>query len=244
MAGTAESAWQVWPELAALPALDLAGCRRAVVAAAHPDDEALGAGGLIATLLAQGADVHVVTATDGEASHPGSPTVGPTEMARIRRAEAAAALAVLGEGLPAELTGERLGLPDGAVATAQPALMARLAAALAPADWCFATWVRDGHPDHEAVGRAAVQACRQVGAAPPAGFPIWTWHWAVPADSRVPWDRADRLTLSPSAQARKAAAVACYVSQLSPLSDAPADAAVVPPHMLAHFTRTSEVFFR
>ena len=71
--GTAEAAWrpvaagQPWPGWP----LDLAGRTRLVVCAAHPDDEVLGVGGLLALLAAAGAQLHLLAATDGEASHPG-----------------------------------------------------------------------------------------------------------------------------------------------------------------------------
>ena len=37
---------------------------------------------------------------------------------------------------------------------AEPALTAALLAAAGPGTWCMSTWDGDGHPDHEAVGRA------------------------------------------------------------------------------------------
>ncbi len=60
---------------------------RSCCVAAHPDDETLGAGGLLALTARAGVDVDVVVATDGEASHPDSPTllVGPTSPAGAPR---------------------------------------------------------------------------------------------------------------------------------------------------------------
>ena len=236
-AGTAEALWQAWPVLACLPVLDVAACRRAVVVAPHPDDETLAVGGLMAVLLAAGAEVVLVAATDGEASHPGSAVTSPERLRAVRTAETESALAALGPGAVQHV---RLHLPDGALAAHEHELAAALTALLRPDDWCLAPFEGDAHPDHEAGGRAAGRACSSTGARL-LSYPLWVWHWATPDDARVPWSRAVRLPLPADAQRRKRAAMACYPSQTLPLGPAPEDAAVVPPAVLAHFLRPDEV---
>jgi hypothetical protein len=49
----------------------------------------------------------------------------------------------------------------------------------------------DGHPDHEAVGRAARSAARRTDAIL-LEYPIWMWHWAFTDDFAVSWSRAQR----------------------------------------------------
>ena len=44
---------------------------------AHPDDESLGAGGLLAKCAAEGIETHLVTATRGERGRIGSERPGP-----------------------------------------------------------------------------------------------------------------------------------------------------------------------
>lgn len=238
--GTPEADWRLWLLTHELPVLAMTGCDRAVVVAPHPDDETLGLGGLIATLLAAGKPVVVVALTDGEASHPHSSTVTPDRLRSRRIAETAAALAVLAAGLPGAIQVQRLQLPDGGL-TETP-IAEHLGGLLQPTDWCFTTWERDGHPDHEVAGRAARTACERTGARA-FGFPVWTWHWAAPGDDRVPWQLAHRLALTPDAHRRKAEAIACYASQTRPLGPAAGDAPVVPPDDLAHFARPDEIVF-
>jgi len=60
---------------------------------AHPDDAELLCGGTLALLAQQGWSVHVATATAGDC---GSSTLGPDEIAAIRRQEARSAAAILG----------------------------------------------------------------------------------------------------------------------------------------------------
>lgn len=60
---------------------------------AHPDDAELLCGGTLALLARQGWSIHVATATAGDC---GSSTLGPDEIAAIRRQEAASAARVLG----------------------------------------------------------------------------------------------------------------------------------------------------
>jgi hypothetical protein len=72
--GTDERTWAAWSWLSTLPGsglAGLAGVTSAVVVAAHPDDEVLGAGGLISVLAASRARLRLVAVTDGERSHRG-----------------------------------------------------------------------------------------------------------------------------------------------------------------------------
>ena len=209
---------------------------RLVVLAAHPDDETLGAGGLIATLASRGAAVDVVVATAGEASHPDSPTFTPEELARVRRRELTAAVAELAPGAAVHF----LDLPDGALEEHRSKLDAALAAVVGTTTEhtvLVAPWRTDGHTDHDAAGRAAAGLARTLGL-PLLEYPIWLWHWGKPED--VPADLM-LLSLGDAAPA-KARAMAAHVSQVKPLSPAPGDEALLSPGVLAHFDRDFESF--
>jgi LmbE family N-acetylglucosaminyl deacetylase len=214
--------------------------RSAVVVAAHPDDEVLGAGGLISLLAGTGARLRLVAVTDGEGSHRGH--ADPAALVRRRRAETGAALRALDAGRPEVV---RLGLPDTGLDGREDELATALAPLTAGFDVCLAPWDGDLHPDHEAAGRAARLAGRHGGeSAPPRVFwyPIWMWHWASPADPRVPWDRARRVPLTPGAVTRKQAAIGCFASQTE--DRGPDLGPVLTPDMLAHFARGTEVVFQ
>jgi GlcNAc-PI de-N-acetylase len=118
--------------------------------AAHPDDEVLGAGGLMSMLAASRARLRLVAVTDGERSHQGHSS--PAVLARRRTAETAAALRALGAGATEVI---RLGLPDTRLAVREDDLAAALAPLVAGFDLCLAPWDGDLHPDHEAASRAA-----------------------------------------------------------------------------------------
>ncbi len=231
--GTPAAAWRATASWAALPdaAPVLDGVHRLVVLAAHPDDEVLGAAGLVRRAAAQGIEVRVLTATAGEASHPGSPTVTPDELARRRRDEAAAALAELTD--PAVVP-RILGLADGGVAGHEDELVDLLVTEIGDGRGTLlvAPWREDGHPDHDAVGRAAVTVAARTGSRL-REFPVWSWHWRSTDD--LPWEHAARLDLDPDERAAKARAVAAHASQVAPLSPDPADAPVLPADILAHF---------
>ncbi|MBM2615674.1 PIG-L family deacetylase [Actinoplanes sp. LDG1-06] len=233
--GTPEERWREWPEPARWPELPLTDAGTPLIVAPHPDDEILGVAGLMATL----GRAELVAVTDGEASHPGSTVHSQTDLARIRRAETDEALRRLGLGDDTVI--HRPGQPDGKID--EEPLVELLTGLLSPGRWCLATWREDGHPDHEAVGRAAARACAATGAVL-LEYPIWTWHWSTPGDTRVPWDRAWRVPLGQNARKAKRAAIEAFPSQIAPLGPAPADAAILPAHVLARFDRPYEVVFR
>jgi LmbE family N-acetylglucosaminyl deacetylase len=235
--GTPEPAWLASRRLTACPALTWGPIRRAVVLAPHPDDEVLGVGGTMRQLARAGAELAIVAITDGEASHPRSPTTPPTQLAIRRAEERRRALRLL--GVMADVV--RLGVPDGGVARASD-LAQRLIPLVCSADWCLAPWERDGHPDHDAAGIAAVRACAATGVRI-VRYPIWAWHWATPDGDELPWRGARRVELAADDLAAKHAAIAAYRSQLAPLSRAAGDEAILPGHVVSHFQRPFELVF-
>jgi LmbE family N-acetylglucosaminyl deacetylase len=230
--GTPEWAWRTWPAFGQLPVLDATGWASAVVVAAHPDDEVLGAGGTIAVLAARGARLRLVALTDGEASHPHR----RESIASRRAAETLAALAALG-ARDTEII--RLGLPDSGLAAHEHDVTARLRELAWGFDALLAPWDRDAHPDHEVAGRAA-RAAR--GDKDMLSYPVWMWHWARPGDPRVPWHAAVRVPLPRPVAARKRRAIGCFASQLRDRSEA--QGPVLAAGIVAHFARDVEVFFR
>ncbi|MFJ5798523.1 PIG-L deacetylase family protein [Streptomyces decoyicus] len=70
-----ESEWRAWAGWDALPEFPLPTAGRAVVIAAHPDDEVLGFGGSLSLLAASGLDLTVITVTDGGPGSPNSPAI-------------------------------------------------------------------------------------------------------------------------------------------------------------------------
>lgn len=225
-----EQRWVRDPRWASVAHVDARGALtaygRLLVVAAHPDDECLGAGALIADAADLGLDVTVLVLTDGEGSHPTSPTVGPDEM-RARRAleadRAAAALAPDAHVVHA-------GLSDGGLAERHDEVVAQVAELCDDRTLVLAPWTADGHPDHDAAGRAAVDAVATSGAGL-AHYLVWFWHWSAPGD--LPWSRVVTVDASLAAITRAGVALAEHRTQVEALSPAPGDEQLLTTGVLA-----------
>jgi len=222
--GTPEQVWEVAlkgvPAWAPVPG-------PLVVVAPHPDDETLGAGGLLHDWALAGHPIIVVVVTDGEAARPEL-----HHLADIRVKELHAALSELA---PQGVSVHRLSLPDGRVHE-QENYLARLLEVLVPlGSTLVAPFEEDGHIDHNATGRACWAVARKLGVTL-VRYPIWAWHRLTPAEfGGAPMGS---FRLSVDAQAAKRRAMKCFVSQLESRDEG----AVVPAHVLTHFTRPYEVY--
>jgi LmbE family N-acetylglucosaminyl deacetylase len=222
--GTSEYTWQ--SALAATPYW-APSAGPVVIVAPHPDDETLGAGGLIQSCAAAGHAVSVVSVTDGEAAHH-----GPIDLAAIRRRELAAALAYLS---PNPVPCHRLRIADGEVTANESYLERAIEARLPAGSTLVAPFECDGHPDHDAVGRACLRIARMQHLTL-ARYPICAWHRCLP--HAFSGSRIVRFALSAQAQRAKARAISCFASQL----EGTQSEAVVPAQVLMYFARPYETF--
>jgi LmbE family N-acetylglucosaminyl deacetylase/2-polyprenyl-3-methyl-5-hydroxy-6-metoxy-1,4-benzoquinol methylase len=237
--GTPADAWSADPRFRDLPALALHRTGRTVVVAAHPDDETLGAGGILADLADAGHPAEVVVVSDGRASHPGSPTLTPDALVDLRSAEVREAVRILSPDSPVTL----LGHPDGGLRETRDAVEADLRALLRdgpPVAQLIAPWRGDGHRDHRIVGEVCAALADELGCAL-LEYPLWLWHWATPDDPRVPWDRLQVVDLADRSVVRKHRAVAAHTTQVTAVSSDPLDAPTLHPAFLRAFDRDVEV---
>lgn len=235
--GTSEAAWLADPRWDEVPRVDpiALAADRVLVLAAHPDDETLGVGALVADLTAADVAVDIVVATDGAASHPGSTLWSPGRLAARRRAELDHAARLLGADA------HHLDLSDGDLGRDPAGLLQRLRLALPPraegSEVVLAPYLYDGHGDHDILGAAAERLARERDAEL-WFYPIWAWQWSTPDE--LPWHRL--VSVQPSARAlrRKGAAIAAHRSQVEPLSPLPGDEAMLTPEVLTRFRRVIE----
>jgi LmbE family N-acetylglucosaminyl deacetylase len=199
---------------------------------AHPDDETYLCGGIMAAATASGQRVVCVCATAGERGTPDPQAWPPDRLGRVRRWEAAAAMAVLG------VTDHRwLDLPDGGLADLDPAgPVARLGDLLAEvAPDTILTFGPDGatyHPDHRTISAWVTSAWDRGGrrgrllysTATDEHLRRWGGHyerWGVyMSDERpagVPVSRlAVHARLDQTALDRKIAALCAMYTQIAP----------------------------
>ncbi len=181
--------------------------KRVVLFAPHPDDEVLGAGGMLAFHARRGDEVRVIVATDGAA---GAATAAEREALRAKREdESRRAAAVLG------VSDVRfLALEDGALGS-RPDLVAKLSSELESfgPELVYAPSPFEYHPDHRAL-------CSSLCAALANGAKrrVFFYGVNVPLAAGVLFD----VTRS---RGLKRAALECFASQSSFDLAARADAA-------------------
>lgn len=170
--------------------------KRVLVVSPHPDDEAIGCGGVLCWHAANNEEVRVVFLTSGEKGGHGR---GEVETAGLREAEARAAAAILGY--------ERLDfwrLPDGALRATHTAVE-RLRALLHdwPPDMLYVPHPHEQHPDHRAAFRIVRRTIDgQAGHMEVRGYEVWT-----------PLHRIDLIyDISPHVETKRAA-IRAYKTQ-------------------------------
>ena len=174
-----------------LDLLEIGEDERVVVVAPHPDDESLGAAGVLLGHPGQ-ADVYVVS--DGSL---GNPDVAPRDMAARRRAEFEHAMEL---ARPASF--HWLGFPDARLAEhpecADAIDFTRYAKAFLP-------WTDSLHPDHRALARFSLGRIREQGADCEA------YLYEVQAPFRSPTHFIDITDIVEA----KRALIGCYESTLA-----------------------------
>ncbi len=208
-----------------------------LIIAPHPDDETFGCGQALSAAAQAGREIGVLLLTDGEGSHPGSPSYDRVRLANLRREELDTALALLAPGKM--VTVMRAGLEDGRSDLEQLGLhryqqiIAYARALDAKSVW--ATWNGDPHCDHV----SAATLGRMISDDIRAGF--WRYPiWGRFGERDVPHNL--RLFSDGRFEQRKRDAIAAYLSQTTRLIDDDPDGFVFPPEILEHFAQSPEIF--
>jgi len=199
-----------------------------VVLGAHPDDETIGAGRLIAHWARTIGPVTIVSMSAGEAclDHLG---VRIPQLGRIRRRELAAA----GQTLGARRT-LCCSIPDGKIDVGFSAVRRQFDRLVRVAAMVAVPWRFDPHPDHAALGAAAARSCAQL-STPLLEYPIWSSFWQRPSMLEDTGYEVLTVATDHDDDVARDRALAGYRSQREPLR---ADLTpVLPASMLAHHDR-------
>lgn len=239
---SAASALHAMAALPIAPLTSVTGDAPVLVLAPHPDDEALGCGGLIAAASAAGHPPFVLVLTDGGGSHPNSQSYPRPRLTALREQEARNAVAIL--GLPSERIAF-LGLRDTAAPMDGEGFEAAVAAICSViervgAATVLAPWRHDPHCDHLAAHRMAANVAARYRIRHRA-YPVWGWTLAP--GTMLPGPAPDGVRIDVTRHlAAKQRAIAAHASQYGGLIDDDAAGFQLPSNLLEVFSRPYETF--
>jgi LmbE family N-acetylglucosaminyl deacetylase len=147
------------------PNISLSSFHRALVLVPHPDDEAIGCGGLISALVKEGCDVFTLLVSDGS----GGPDA-PFNASNVRLDEFQRSIEILGAQ---ELN--RLMLEDSNLVTHKIVLREQIKKHILQCspDLIIAPWLGDSHPDHSVIGVCASDLSKELDLSLIA-YEVWT----------------------------------------------------------------------
>lgn len=208
--GDAADTWSAVVDAAPVVDLSLLAApgERLLVISAHPDDETIGAGRLIAAWAREVGSVTSIVLTAGEAFADDLP-VDPADITACRLEEWRSALSDLG-AVPAGCAH----LPHGRLAEHVDTIT-QIVAGLAPTvDAVCAPWFKDPDADHAATGRAVVRVAARTGL-PVFAYPVWATYSCDP--SVLGTSQLTRFDHTPADDTARLIALTRYRSQLEPL---------------------------
>lgn len=198
---------------------------RVLLVSAHPDDETIGAGRLVA---GHRGEVRALTLSGGE-SCVVSDRIDPVDMLVLRLAEWRTAVHTLG----AEAV-ETPRWPDGRLDEHQEEIAESLSPLMATSDVVVTTWRHDPHPDHQAAGHACATAAARAGVRM-VEFPVWAPYWMTGVDIAEHRYRLCAADCPPGSEDARREALLSYTSQTEALL--PGWDPVVPAGMLVRHDR-------
>lgn len=219
---------------------ELAPAGGVMVVVPHPDDETLGCGMALAEAADAARSIVLVMVTDGEGSHPTSPSVTPEQLCRIRQLELDEALRSLLGGRDVHV--EWLSLPDGRseadqVSAAQHGKLKALAN-LHDIKSVWTTWQHDPHCDHKTAAILGSKLALDLSARL-WEFAVWgRFSQAVPAPLNLRRFEAGSSLIKD----RKRMAMAAYRSQFTAMIDDDPTAFRMPAALVEHFDTHAELF--
>ena len=219
-------------KLSGKPEISLPEC--ALIVAPHPDDEAIGCGGLIARLCAEGQPPHVVVMTGGGGSLRGYSDMPESEVIKARRNLTLNSAKEL--GLPKSNI-HFLDFVDGHIGDRPESEMRRLKdliEQLKP-DAIFVPHSGEGWPDHINTRQIILNF----------QFPkvyeycVWMWYYNV---WNLDWKNAFQFRMTDSEHVAKLKAVDAYIKPLAPCGQ-PWSGVLPKPFIKANTTRR-ELYFK
>lgn len=218
-----------------------------LIIAPHPDDEALGCGGIISYLRSQHVPVTIVFMTSGGASHPNSLSFPAPELAKLREQEAITSCQILGVNEEDVLFYR---YPDGELSDFDDHKITEISQQLAELidtrniKTIFYPWRRDIHPDHvmtSSIAFSAIQHCH--GDIQIVEYPVWLWNIAQQKD----WPSKDevsvfRLDVKPVLNLKRDA-ICAHRSQTTNLIDDDPQGFCLTDDLLAPFLKDYEIYF-
>lgn len=181
-----------------------------VIIAPHPDDEVFGCGGLIARLVAEGHNPHIIVLTGGGGSHDGCCSTSESEIISARRGLTHKAMPVL--GLP-ESHLDELDFIDGHISEGNPEEKKELEALISEInpDVILVPHHGEGWPDHLAARDLGIELAGDDTAV--YEYCVWMWYYR---QKHLDWKNAYVLKMTEAEHKKKLDAINIYHSALAP----------------------------